>query len=363
MTAPDASLVAAKLRALVRDGEGVEPAGVDARLAPGSAAVAAGERTWVLLEHDPLGGLGPALLWLERSGRWRGATVVAGRDELEVVRLRLAAFADPPAVAGVEGRELRPVEVPTLDEALEAAGEARRADPDALLAGVDAAARRAAVELLDEAIRRHPDLAVEPAGDALVLSLDGLEVARLVAGEEPEFEVGVGEHDQDARRRVVGHRVVGADSLEVDLADLAHAVEVVARHRGGAAPHPLRRLGTSRRLRARVIDDPSLAGLGADADLEAVADPVPAAGLRDERPGVAVGAGAVVVCSVGIDLDAVPTAGHAWLQACGSADAPARVTLVVPERDAHPATRELLARLRPEANARLVTVRGDWEAR
>jgi hypothetical protein len=63
----------------------------------------------------------------------------------------------------------------------------------------------------------------------------------------------------------------------------------------------------------------------------------------------------VVVCSVGIDLDLVPFAADARL-AAGRPDA--RLVLVVPERDAHPVTRELATLLRVPAE--IVAVPGEW---
>jgi hypothetical protein len=64
----------------------------------------------------------------------------------------------------------------------------------------------------------------------------------------------------------------------------------------------------------------------------------------------------VVVCSVGIDLDLVPYAADARLEL----GAEARLVLVVPERDAHPFTRQLAAALtRP---AELLTVTDGWRS-
>ena len=54
------------------------------------------------------------------------------------------------------------------------------------------------------------------------------------------------------------------------------------------------------------------------------------------------GAPVVVVCSVGIDLDLVPFAADARHALAGP---DARLVLAVPERDVHPVTRELAARL------------------
>jgi len=58
------------------------------------------------------------------------------------------------------------------------------------------------------------------------------------------------------------------------------------------------------------------------------------------------GAAMVVACSVGIDLDLVPFAADGR-EALGLGDA--RLVLAVPERDDHPVTRALAARLRNPA--------------
>jgi hypothetical protein len=62
----------------------------------------------------------------------------------------------------------------------------------------------------------------------------------------------------------------------------------------------------------------------------------------------------VVVTSVGVDLDLVPTAADVRLATA----ADARVVLVVPERDDVPATRALAGRLREPAE--VVSVPGNW---
>jgi hypothetical protein len=54
----------------------------------------------------------------------------------------------------------------------------------------------------------------------------------------------------------------------------------------------------------------------------------------------------LVVCSVGIDLDLVPFAADAR---AGDGREGVRLLVAVPERDAHPVTRALLARLRDPA--------------
>jgi hypothetical protein len=66
------------------------------------------------------------------------------------------------------------------------------------------------------------------------------------------------------------------------------------------------------------------------------------------------GADVVVACSVGVRLDLVPSAADA--RAALAPDA--RLLLVLPERDAHPVTQALAARLHLPAD--LVPVSDDW---
>jgi hypothetical protein len=135
---------------------------------------------------------------------------------------------------------------------------------------------------------------------------------------------------------------------------LAGVVEAVAVHRRpGAPPHPLRRLGAERRVRAELIADPGLVGC----EVLAVAPPpVPRPNLKDPVPCVATGLDlegrpVVVVCSVGIDLDLVPFAADARAAVAGAVGAMSspRLVLAVPPRDDHPVTRALAARLRQPA--------------
>ncbi|HLI53127.1 MAG TPA: hypothetical protein VKU88_02285, partial [Acidimicrobiales bacterium] len=80
------------------------------------------------------------------------------------------------------------------------------------------------------------------------------------------------------------------------------------------------------------------------------------AGQAFSGPAPALGAGAIVVASVGVDPDLVPAAADARL--LHGSDLP--LVLVVPEGDDHPVTRGLAAALRPPAM--VVTVPRDWAA-
>ena len=88
------------------------------------------------------------------------------------------------------------------------------------------------------------------------------------------------------------------------------AAEFVSTHRrAGAPPHPLRDLGRERWLRRTLLDDPSPLGLDS---LQPIWTTLPRPNVRDPWPALALGSGpsgpAVVVCTVGIDLDAIPLA-------------------------------------------------------
>ena len=89
--------------------------------------------------------------------------------------------------------------------------------------------------------------------------------------------------------------------------------------------------------------------------LEPVAPPWPLGDLTDDSAAVCVGPGVVVVCSVGVDLDLVPTAAD-----CRLLYAPAsRLVIVVPSGDDVAITRELAGAL--SAPAEVVTVPRAWE--
>jgi hypothetical protein len=189
--------------------------------------------------------------------------------------------------------------------------------------------------------------------------VNGLEVARVVHGQtttgipidRPVLEVGVGAADRELTAMVHGD-VPPADQL-------ARAAGIVRQHRqADAGRHPLNQLVPERWLRAVVVRNPDLVGL---AGLRPAEGTRPRPNLRDVD--IAVGEGetpdgspVVVACSVGIDVELVPAAADARAML----DPDAALWLVVPERDDHPVTRRLAARLR--APARVVIVPDTWRS-
>jgi hypothetical protein len=163
----------------------------------------------------------------------------------------------------------------------------------------------------------------------------GLEVCRVVDG---RLEVGVGKHDREAQRMVHGD--------ESPEGALRAAVRIVHEQRPAD-------LAAERWLRSVVVRRPELVGCGG---LAPVAPPLPRGDLRVPQPASAVGDGVVVACSVGIDLDLVPTAADTRM-----AHAPdAALVLVVPEGDDHAVTRALAAALCDPAEVR--TVPAAWRS-
>ncbi len=190
--------------------------------------------------------------------------------------------------------------------------------------------------------------------------LAGLEVARVVHERSgsavrldvPELEVGVGAADRELTAMLHG-------ALEPAVR-LARVVDIVARWRRDGAPrHPLNSLVPERWLRSALVAGPERMGLSA---LVPVSLAVPRADLR--RPGCAAalgttaqGGSVVVVASVGVDPDLVLAAADTRAGIAPDAE----LWLVVPERDQHPMTRALAARL--ERPARIVTPPADWRRR
>ncbi len=238
---------------------------------------------------------------------------------------RAAQFQVPPRIWRVDGRSLRQANAAPLPE------PEPLDDEIAELARVIAAAGAAPV--------------VEHG--VLVGEVEGLEVARAVRTDEGvRLEVGVGRHDREAFQLLHG------DMPKAEA--LAAVIRTVQEHRrAGAEPHPLNRLAAERWLRASLIADPTKVGATA---LLPLSPPIPRTNLKEPVPASAVGTDGdgtdlLVVCSVGIDLDLVPTAADVRLAA---AIAGATLVLAVPERDDHPVTRALAAMLTEPAEVRPV---------
>ena len=290
--------------------------------AGGAALLAPGE-TWILLDDEPGRSLGGALAWADQQSQGGDDTlhILADQDTGLLAR-RAAAFAPAPTVWRADGRELEP-----------AVATPRPAAPDLPVAA------RALIPLVEAA-------GAEPVEEHGVLTgeVAGLEVCRAVPADPPggmRLDIGIGPHDREAFRLVHGDDL--ADDALVEA--LAEVVRTVGVHRRPGAPaHPLNRIARERALRHELIHRPQVVGL---AELAAAPTPVPRTNVKDAMPCVARGRTpdgdeVVVVCSAGVDLDAVPFAADAR-EALGGPATP--LLLAVPAADAHPVTRRLAARL------------------
>jgi hypothetical protein len=332
-----AALRGAKLAALVAGRWG--PADRASHTLGTAVALAGpGPTAWVLADDAPERTLGPALVWADREHVDELHIVVDGPgDAAATVARQSGLFAPPtPQVWAVAG------------DALAAAAAAPPATEPA------APAPPALVDLLIDA-----GLEVVAEGGLVRGELNGLEVARIVHGTttagvpiaEPQLEVGVGKADRELTAMVHG------ELAPVD--QLARVVGIVREHRRPDAPrHPLNQLVPERWLRAVLCRNPGIIGLAMLRPAPAVR---PRPNLTERDIAIAAGTAAdgapvVVACSVGIALDLVPTAADAR----GAIDPSARLLLAAPERDDHPGTRRLAARLRTPAE--VVPVPGDWRA-
>ncbi len=181
----------------------------------------------------------------------------------------------------------------------------------------------------------------------------GLEVARVVVAEDgtAALEVGVGRHDREAFAMVHGN-LPTAEALASVIATVRE------NRRAGAESHPLSRLAQERWVRSVLARRPDLVGA---AHLEPVMPLLARDSVKDVMPACLVGEDLdgrplVVACSVGIDLDLVPTAAEARAHYVPEA----RLLLAVPERDDHPVTRRIAGRLRDPAE--IVVLPDDWRA-
>ena len=308
---------------------------------PGGAALLSppSSRAWVLIDDGVVARFGAALAWADRQGVATLDVIVDGSPSAPgIIARRAGAFGAAPSVWAVDGTSL--VAVAAAEPVPPEPGTAQPGSAGPGADGADLAALLAEHGL--EVVHEHGVLR----GEVL-----GLEVARTVGG---RLEVGVGRHDRSARAEMRPGEDIGAA-----LDDAARAVRAL--RRPGAPSHPANTLARSRWLRAAMSRDPQRYGL---ASLEPVAPPLPWFDLPEAGPAPAVGATetgepVIVVCSVGVDLDLVPTAADCRLL-YGGDHAEAALWLIVPEGDDLPVTRSLAARLAPPATVR--TVPRDWAA-
>ena len=310
-----ARLNAIKLAALVRDHLGGDDPQLVPGEFPGGAALRRGDEAWVLLAERPERGLGGALAWAIRQGA--AALHVVAESATGLLARRAAGFSLPVSVWHAEGRIL----LPAVAEPLPVPGEVPPAHREFAAVIAEAGA--------------------EPQEEFGVLSgeVAGLEVCRVVHDpflDVDRLEVGVGAHDREAFLALHGDRP--------SAPALADVVRSVTEHRlSGATVHPLARLAQERLLRARLVESPGT--IGASSVVPAP-PPVPRPNLKDPVPccatAVVDGRTVAVVCSAGVDLDAVPFAVDARA-ALGTEEC----LLVVPRRDAIEVQRLLAAAAQP----------------
>jgi hypothetical protein len=296
-----ARLNAVKLAALVREHLGGDSKLESSEFA-GGAALQHGADAWVLLDHQPERGLGGALAWAVRRGSVR-LHLVAGSGTGVLAR-RAEHFTLPISVWHAEGRTLLPGVPEPLSPSLDA--------PERHREFVDVIVAAGAVPGTEHGVLF---------GEVL-----GLEVCRVVDDAytgDVRLEVGVGAHDREAFQMLHGDRPTAEALSQVVAAVTEHRVK-------GGVGHPLGRLGQERWLRARLVATPSMVGA---TQLRPVPPPVPRTNLKDPVPCVAIGTvddeETLVVCSFGVDLDAVPFAVDARL-----AYGIDRCLLAMPSRDA-----------------------------
>lgn len=283
---------------------------------------------WVLPDGRARASLGPALAWARQAEVTTLHVVVDEPEAAGVLARQATSFAPAPTVWGVEDTTLvRAVPLP-LPEVM----------PPPEAPDLEVCLVEAGLELV--------------AGDGVLLGeVLGLEVARIVAGEdgEPVLEVGIGRFDREVGAMTHGH-------LPPEER-LARVVEMVAEHRRpGAPPHPLNQLVPERWLRSVLVNDPGLVGSPL---LHPVSSARDRGNLLEMGRATAVGIDRVgdplvVVCSTGVDLDLVP----------GAADdrvlhvEEGRLLIVVPARDALPVTQALGCQLFDRAE--VVPLDGEW---
>lgn len=294
-----------------------------------------GGAAWVYLAQSPDRGLGMALAWAERHDI--GELHVVADEETALLARRAELFAEaPPSVWQVtRGGLVEAESLPPLPR------------PSPL----------PAPDLVDLLIDTGVELVVE--NGVVRGEVKGLEVARIVSGtttarvpiDEAQLEVGVGAADRELTSML--HADVPATE------QLERVVKIVRDlRRADADRHPLNQLVPERWLRVELCRAPRSIGLHSLRPAESTR---PRRGLREADIAVATGEAVdgrpvVVACSVGIDLDLVPSAADAR----ASIDPDADLWLVLPERDDHPSSLRMASRLHDPA--RVISVPDTWRA-
>lgn len=277
-----------------------------------------GDHAWVLAE-EPHHGLGAAMAWAIRHDITSLDVVAEGAERVGVMSRRAALFDADIRVWGLDGRDLRV-----------GAAARRSAEPQplpahlAFIADIEAAGATPCVEY-----------------GVVAGEVFGLEVCRVLTDPtsgEDRLEVGIGAHDRETFQLLHGDR----PTVEA-LADVVASVAEV--RTPGSPSHPLNRLAAERLLRARIVSDPSL--IGATVAVTAP-PPVRRQNVKDAMPCVAIAEigerPCTVVCSTGVDLEAVPFAADA-ADMLGLSS----VRVAVPATDAIDIQQRLVALLRVPA--------------
>ena len=321
-------LLAAKARAIVGEVTSIDSASLTAAPFPGGAMVRADGDLWCLLDDGAARSFGPALVFAEREQATSLHVMAESAQTAGVIARRALEFNDSPTVWQIIGRSVVSATPAPFPAPVEPSAAARELIAMLVEAGV-------------EVTIEHGEIRGE---------LRGLEIARVVESHEgARLEVGVGRHDREAFTMVHGD-VPTAKAL----ASVIASVDTVRRH--DAEAHPLRRLAPEGWLRWRLLREPQLVGAR---ELAPAEPPIARDSVKDVGASIAIGVDEVgtplvVATSVGIDLDVVPTAADAR----ALHDRTARLVIAVPERDDHPATRRLAARL--VMPAEVVGIPGDW---
>jgi hypothetical protein len=334
-------LLGIKLRTLVSEHLGhpivAEPEGFPngaALVVASTAETSTDPRTaWVLVDGGSERALGAALAWAIRHDAT--SLHLVANDHTGLLARRAQRFAFPITVWFAEDRALLPV----IPEPLPARAVASIEHLE-LVAVIEAAGATAAIEhgvVVGEVRGLEVCRVVDQPTVGHFAELGDIDIAPppgSVTADGILLEVGVGANDREAFRMLHG------DIPTTDA--LAAVVDSVLAHRSPDAPqHPLNRLGQERYLRWQLEQEP---GLVAMVSVSPIEPPQPRPNLKDPIPCVARAIGpdgheAMVVCSVGVDVDLVGFVADVQEMA----DAP--VMVVLRARDAVAITSDLLALL------------------
>ena len=304
--------------------------------------------------------LGAAVMWASRAGATQ-LNLIRPRDAAEG-DLGLASLSStlsiPCAVFQADGVELVDLSEDDVAKIVAGAEPLRPVDWPTWRDSLQGRAHQAAL-VLDGIVERHNAALTNPRAELVwgpgsggnpALWCWGVELVAVSAAPHDDgllLDVGVGEHDRDARRELLGQFALGPEhtlAVEAELGDLA---ELVAELRPLSGSHPLSRLRLETRLLDEVRRSGAIDGRPLPGRFEWLPSARPGRGLLERGAAFAQAGPDLLIGTAGGDLEVMTDVAMGWVRFRAGGPAEPRVHVLVAKSDAHGFLTQGLALLAP----------------